>query len=370
MKKALITGITGQDGAYLAELLLSKGYEVHGIKRRSSLFNTDRIDYLYQDPHEANVKFKLHFGDLSDSTNLIRIVQQVQPDEIYNLGAMSHVKVSFDTPEYTANADGIGTLRLLEAIRILGLEKKTKIYQASTSELYGLVQAVPQSETTPFYPRSPYAVAKMYAYWITVNYREAYGMYACNGILFNHESPLRGETFVTRKITRAVAKIAVGFQDVLYLGNLDAQRDWGHAKDYVEAMYLILQQDTPEDYVIATGVTTRVREFVRMAFAEIGVSVEFKGEGVEEKGYVVSCSNPDFQLEIGKLVVAVDPKYFRPTEVDLLIGDPTKSKTKLGWVPKYDLAMLVKEMVESDVKHFQKEKLLQESGYSIKNQFE
>lgn len=370
MKKALVTGVTGQDGAYLTELLLQKGYEVHGVKRRSSLLNTDRIDHLYQDPHESNVKFKLHYGDLSDSTNLIRIVQQVQPDEIYNLGAMSHVKVSFDTPEYTANADGIGTLRLLEAIRILGLEKKTKIYQASTSELYGLVQAVPQSETTPFYPRSPYAVAKMYAYWITVNYREAYGIYACNGILFNHESPLRGETFVTRKITRAVAKISAGLQDTLYLGNLDAQRDWGHAKDYVEAMYLILQQDTPEDYVIATGVTTRVREFVRMAFMEVGIEVEFKGDGVDEKAHVVSCANPEFQLEKGKQVVAVDPKYFRPTEVDLLIGDPTKSKTKLGWEPKYDLAMLVKEMVAADVDHFRKERLLKESGYVIKNQFE
>jgi len=370
MKKALLTGVTGQDGAYLAELLLSKGYEVHGIKRRSSLLNTDRIDHLYQDPHESNVKFVLHYGDLSDSTNLIRIIQQVQPDEIYNLGAMSHVKVSFDTPEYTANADGIGTLRLLEAIRILGLEKKTKIYQASTSELYGLVQAVPQSETTPFYPRSPYAVAKLYAYWITVNYREAYGIYACNGILFNHESPLRGETFVTRKITRAVAKISAGLQDTLFLGNLDAQRDWGHAKDYVEAMYLILQQDTPEDYVIATGVTTRVREFVRMAFKEVGIEVEFKGEGIDEKAYVVSCSNPEFQLEKGKMVVAVDPKYFRPTEVDLLIGDPTKAKTKLGWSPKYDLTMLVNEMVAADVDHFRKQKLLKQSGYAIKDQFE
>lgn len=371
MKKiALITGITGQDGAYLTELLLSKGYEVHGIKRRSSLFNTDRIDHLYQDPHDTNKNLILHYGDLSDSTNLIRIVQQVQPDEIYNLGAMSHVKVSFDTPEYTANADGIGTLRLLEAIRILGLEKKTKIYQASTSELYGLVQAVPQSETTPFYPRSPYAVAKMYAYWITVNYREAYGMYACNGILFNHESPLRGETFVTRKITRATAKIALGLQEKLYLGNLDAQRDWGHAKDYVEAMYLILQQDVAEDYVIATGVTTRVREFVRMAFAEVGITIEFRGEGVDEVGYVVSCSNPDFQVEEGKEVVAVDAAYFRPTEVDLLIGDPTKSKTKLGWEPKYDLQGLVSEMVASDVENFQREKLLKSSGYTIKNQFE
>ena len=369
-KKALITGITGQDGAYLTELLLSKGYEVHGIKRRSSLFNTDRIDHLYQDPHETEIKLTLHYGDLSDSTNLIRIIQQVQPDEIYNLGAMSHVKVSFDTPEYTANADGIGTLRLLEAIRILGLEKKTKIYQASTSELYGLVQAVPQSETTPFYPRSPYAVAKMYAYWITVNYREAYGIYACNGILFNHESPLRGETFVTRKITRATAKIAMGLQDKLFLGNLDAQRDWGHAKDYVEAMYLILQQEKPEDYVIATGVTTRVREFVRMSFAEVGITIEFKGEGVNEKGYVVSCSDPEFQIETGKEVVAVDEKYFRPTEVDLLIGDPTKSKTKLGWEPKYDLQGLVKEMVAADVDLFKREKLLKDSGYAIKNQFE
>jgi GDPmannose 4,6-dehydratase len=313
MKKALITGITGQDGAYLAEFLLNKGYEVHGVKRRSSLFNTDRIDHLYQDPHETHIRFKLHYGDLTDSTNLIRIVQEVQPDEIYNLGAMSHVKVSFDTPEYTANADGIGTLRILEAVRILGLVEKTKIYQASTSELYGLVQEVPQSEKTPFYPRSPYAVAKMYAYWITVNYREAYGMFASNGILFNHESPIRGETFVTRKITRAVSKIALGLQDTIFLGNLDAQRDWGHAKDYVEAMYLILQQDVAEDYVIATGVTTYVRDFVRMAFSEVGVELEFKGEGVEEKGYVKNCANPEYQIEKGKVVVAVDPKYFRPT---------------------------------------------------------
>jgi GDPmannose 4,6-dehydratase len=369
-KIALITGITGQDGAYLTELLLSKKYEVHGIKRRSSLFNTDRIDHLYQDPHDTNKNLILHYGDLSDSTNLIRIIQQVQPDEIYNLGAMSHVKVSFDTPEYTANADGIGTLRLLEAIRILGLEKKTKIYQASTSELYGLVQAVPQSETTPFYPRSPYAVAKLYAYWITVNYREAYGIYACNGILFNHESPLRGETFVTRKVTRATAKIAMGLQDKLYLGNLDAQRDWGHAKDYVEAMYLILQQEVAEDYVIATGVTTRVREFVRLAFAEVGIEIEFKGEGVNEKGYVVNCSNAEFMIETGKEVVAVDEKYFRPTEVDLLIGDPTKSKTKLGWEPKYDLKGLVSEMMAADVELFRREKLLEESGYTIKKQFE
>ena len=371
MKKvALITGITGQDGAYLTELLLSKGYEVHGVKRRSSLFNTDRIDHLYQDPHDSNKSLILHYGDLSDSTNLIRIIQQVQPDEIYNLGAMSHVKVSFDTPEYTANADGIGTLRVLEAVRILGLTKKTKIYQASTSELYGLVQAVPQSETTPFYPRSPYAVAKLYAYWITVNYREAYGMYACNGILFNHESPLRGETFVTRKITRGVGKIAMGLQDKLFLGNLDAQRDWGHAKDYVEAMYLILQHEVAEDFVIATGVTTRVREFVRMAFAETGITVEFKGEGDGEKGYVTACSNPDYQVEIGKEVVAVDPKYYRPTEVELLIGDPTKCQEKLGWKPKYDLPALVKEMVAADLELFRKEKLLKESGYVIKNQFE
>jgi GDPmannose 4,6-dehydratase len=355
MKTALITGVNGQDGAYLSEFLLQKGYIVHGIKRRSSLINTDRIDHLYQDPHNVNVKFKLHYGDMTDSTNLIRIIQETQPDEIYNLAAMSHVKVSFDTPEYTANADGIGTLRILEAIRILGLEKKTRIYQASTSELYGLVQEVPQKETTPFYPRSPYAVAKLYAYWITVNYREAYNMYACNGILFNHESPLRGETFVTRKITRAVAAIALGLQDKLYLGNLDARRDWGHAKDYVKAMWLILQQEKPEDYVIATGVTTPVREFVKMAFAEVGVEVAFKGEGVKEKGYVVSCNNSDFQIELGKEIVAVDPAYFRPTEVELLIGDPTKSKTRLGWVPEYDLPALVKEMVAADVEIFKKD---------------
>jgi GDPmannose 4,6-dehydratase len=355
MKTALITGVNGQDGAYLSELLLQKGYMVHGIKRRSSLINTDRIDHLYQDPHNSNVKFKLHYGDMTDSTNLIRIIQETQPDEIYNLAAMSHVKVSFDTPEYTANADGIGTLRILEAIRILGLEKKTRIYQASTSELYGLVQEVPQKETTPFYPRSPYAVAKLYAYWITVNYREAYNMYACNGILFNHESPLRGETFVTRKITRAVAAIALGLQEKLYLGNLDARRDWGHAKDYVKAMWLILQQEKPEDYVIATGVTTPVREFVKMSFAEVGVEVAFKGEGVKEKGYVVSCSNAEFQIEPGKEIVAVDPAYFRPTEVELLIGDPTKSKTRLGWVPEYDLPALVKEMVAADVEIFKKD---------------
>jgi GDPmannose 4,6-dehydratase len=370
MKTALITGITGQDGAYLAQLLLDKGYMVHGVKRRSSLINTDRIDHLYQDPHEKNVRFKLHYGDLTDSTNIIRIIQQTQPDEIYNLGAMSHVKVSFDTPEYTANADGVGTLRLLEAIRILGLEKKTKIYQASTSELYGLVQEIPQKETTPFYPRSPYGVAKLYAYWITVNYREAYNMFACNGILFNHESPLRGETFVTRKITRAVAAIALGLQEKLYLGNLDAQRDWGHAKDYVEAMWLMLQQEKPEDFVIATGVTTYVREFVRMAFEEAGIEIVFKGEGINEKGYIVSCSNPDYQLEEGMEVVAVDKEYFRPTEVELLVGDPSKAKTKLGWKPKYDLAMLVNEMMMADTAYYKKEKLLKENGYMVKNQFE
>lgn len=354
MKTALITGITGQDGAYLAELLLEKGYMVHGIKRRSSLINTDRVDHLYQDPHEKNVRFKMHYGDMTDSTNLIRIVQETQPDEIYNLAAMSHVKVSFDTPEYTANADGIGTLRLMEAIRILGMEKKTRIYQASTSELYGLVQEVPQKETTPFYPRSPYAVAKLYGYWIVVNYREAYNMYACNGILFNHESPRRGETFVTRKITMAAAAIVHGIQDTLYLGNMNALRDWGHAKDYVEAMWLILQQDKPEDFVIATGVTTSVRDFVIMTFRELGIELEFSGEGVKEKAVIKSCSNPDYQLPVGKQVLAVDPEYFRPTEVELLIGDPTKAKQKLGWTAKYDLATLVKEMVVSDVKNVKK----------------
>jgi GDPmannose 4,6-dehydratase len=369
-KVALITGITGQDGAYLAEFLLKKGYEVHGIKRRSSLFNTDRIDHLYQDPHEQNIHLTLHYGDLTDSTNLIRIIQEVQPDEIYNLGAMSHVKVSFDTPEYTANADGIGTLRILEAVRLLGMTQKTKIYQASTSELYGLVQEVPQSETTPFYPRSPYGVAKLYAYWITVNYREAYNMYACNGILFNHESPLRGETFVTRKITRGVSRIALGIQDKLFLGNLDAERDWGHAKDYVEGMWLILQQETPEDYVLATGVTTRVREFVRMSFAEVGIELEFKGEGVDEVGLVKSCNNPEFQLEIGKEVVAIDPRYFRPTEVDLLIGDPTKAMTKLGWKPKHNLASLVKDMMQADLKLFQRDKYLREGGHKVFNYYE
>lgn len=349
MKKALVTGITGQDGAYLTELLLEKGYEVHGIKRRASLFNTQRIDHLF-----SNKNLHLHYGDLSDSTNIIRIIKEIEPDEIYNLGAMSHVKVSFDEPEYTAQADGLGTMRILEAVRLLNLTEKTKIYQASTSELYGLVQEVPQSETTPFYPRSPYAVAKLYGYWITVNYREAYKMFACNGILFNHESPLRGETFVTRKITRAVSQIVLGQQDCLYLGNLDAQRDWGHAKDFVEAMWLILQQDTPEDFVIATGVTTRIREFVKLAFLEVGVELEFSGVGEKETAVVKSCSNSSYQLSVGKKVVAVDAKYFRPTEVELLIGDPTKAKTKLGWKPKYDLGMLVAEMMESDLQIFSK----------------
>ncbi|SFE03118.1 GDPmannose 4,6-dehydratase [Chitinophaga sp. CF118] len=359
MKVALITGVNGQDGAYLAELLLEKGYMVHGVKRRASLINTERIDHLYQDPHSPDVRFKLHYGDMTDSTNLIRIIQETQPDEIYNLAAMSHVKVSFDTPEYTANADGIGTLRLLEAIRILKLENKTRIYQASTSELYGLVQEVPQRETTPFYPRSPYAVAKLYGYWITVNYREAYGMYACNGILFNHESPLRGETFVTRKITRGAAAIALGLQDKLFLGNLDARRDWGHAKDYVEAMWRILQQETAEDYVIATGITTPVRDFVRMAFDELGIELAFTGKGVEEVAVVAACRNKDFILPIGKEVVAVDAAYFRPTEVELLIGDPTKAKTKLGWEPKYDLAELVREMMLADVELFRKKDVAQ-----------
>ncbi len=369
-KVAFITGVTGQDGAYLSEFLLKKGYTVHGLKRRSSLFNTDRIDHLYQDPHEDELKYILHYGDMTDSTNLIRLIQEIQPDEIYNLAAMSHVAVSFETPEYTGNADGLGTLRILDAVRLLGLEKKTRIYQASTSELYGKVQEVPQSETTPFYPRSPYAVAKMYAYWITVNYREAYGMYACNGILFNHESPLRGETFVTRKITRAASRIALGLQDKFYLGNLDAQRDWGHAKDYVRMMWMILQAEEAEDWVIATGKTTPVRDFVRMAFAEVGIELEFKGEGVEEKAYVVSCSNPDFQIAEGKEVLAVDPKYFRPTEVDLLIGDATKANTKLGWTPEYDLKDLVKDMIQSDVKLMQKDQYLKDGGYQILNYFE
>lgn len=370
MKVALITGVTGQDGAYLSEFLLKKGYVVHGIKRRASQFNTDRVDHLYQDPHEDNRNFILHYGDMTDSTNLIRLIQEIQPDEIYNLAAMSHVHVSFETPEYTGNADGLGTLRILDAVRLLGLEKKTRIYQASTSELYGKVQEVPQTEKTPFYPRSPYAVAKMYAYWITVNYREAYGMFACNGILFNHESPLRGETFVTRKITRAAARIALGLQDKFYLGNLDAQRDWGHAKDYVRMMWMILQAEEAEDWVIATGKTTPVREFVRMAFAEVGIELEFKGVGVDEKAYVVSCSNAEYQLPEGKEVLAVDPKYFRPTEVDLLIGDATKANTKLGWTPEYDLPALVKDMMRSDVKLMEKDQFLKESGFKVMNYYE
>lgn len=377
-KVALITGITGQDGAYLAEFLLKKGYVVHGLKRRSSLFNTDRIDHLYQDPHQLGRNFVLHYGDLTDSTNLIRIIQETKPTEIYNLAAQSHVKVSFDTPEYTANADGLGTLRILEAVRLLGLTKQTRIYQASTSELYGLVQAVPQSETTPFYPRSPYAVAKLYGYWITVNYREAYNMYACNGILFNHESPVRGETFVTRKITRAAAKIALGLQDKLYLGNLSAQRDWGHAKDYVEAMWLILQQDKAEDFVIATGVTTTVREFVRMAFAELGIEIEFSGKAEAEKGVIIDRDNDRLKelgldpekIKLGQTIVKVDPAYYRPTEVDLLIGDPSKANNKLGWKPKYDLEMLVNEMVLSDLKLMQREEYLKKGGFDILNYFE
>lgn len=355
-KVALITGITGQDGAYLAELLLEKGYMVHGVKRRSSLFNTERIDHLYQDPHEKNLRFKLHYGDLTDSTNLIRIIQETQPDEIYNLAAMSHVKVSFETPEYTANADGIGTLRILEAIRILGLAKKTKFYQASTSELYGLVQEVPQSETTPFYPRSPYAVAKLYAFWICKNYREAYGIFACNGILFNHESPLRGETFVTRKITRAAAKYKLGLQSKLYLGNLDAKRDWGHAQDYVEGMWLMLQQDEPEDFVLATGKTIPVREFVELSYKEIGVTLQWKGTGVDEKGY--NAAN-------GECVVEVDPKYFRPTEVDLLIGNPAKAKSKLGWEAKRTVEELCRDMVKADLARFSRDKYLMDGGHEV-----
>lgn len=365
MKKALVTGITGQDGAYLAEFLLKKGYEVHGIKRRSSLFNTDRIDHLYQDPHEKNLKLKLHYGDLSDSVNIIRVVQEIQPDEIYNLGAMSHVKVSFDTPEYTANVDGIGTLRILEAIRILGLTEKTKFYQASTSELYGLVQEVPQSEKTPFYPRSPYAAAKLYAYWITVNYREAYDMYACNGILFNHESPIRGETFVTRKITRAACRIALGLQQTMFIGNLDSKRDWGHAKDYVEAMWLMLQQKKADDFVIATGTTTTVREFIIKTFKLLGVTIKFVGSGIEEKGIVENAENPDFHMKKGQEIVKVDANYFRPTEVDLLIGDPTKAKTQLGWSPKYDLDGLIQEMVSSDLALFKRDNYLKEGGHKI-----
>jgi len=369
-KTALITGVTGQDGAYLSELLLKKGYHVHGIKRRSSLFNTDRIDHLYQDPHESHVHFHLHYGDLTDSTNLIRIIQEVQPDEIYNLAAMSHVHVSFETPEYTANTDGLGTLRILEAVRLLGMVSKTRIYQASSSELYGLVQQVPQTEKTPFYPRSPYAVAKLYAYWITVNYREAYKMYATNGILFNHESPLRGETFATRKISRGVAKIGLGLQDKIFVGNLEAKRDWGHAKDYVEAMWLILQQPEPEDFVIATGVTTSFRDFIRMAFGEIGIELEFTGKGEKEKAIVASSTNPRFPLPTGKEVVGVDARYFRPTEVDLLIGDASKARKQLGWIPKYDLAMLVREMVHADIELFKKEQVLKESGFAIRNQYE
>ena len=370
MKVALITGVTGQDGAYLAELLLNKGYEVHGIKRRTSLINTARIDHLYMDPHEKNVRFKLHYGDLTDSTNIIRIIQEVQPDEIYNLGAMSHVQVSFEEPEYVANTDATGTLRILEAIRILGLEKKTRIYQASTSELYGKVQAVPQSETTPFYPRSPYGVAKLYAYWITVNYREAYGMYACNGILFNHESPLRGETFVTRKITRGIAQIVLGMEQKLLLGNLDAKRDWGHAKDYVEAMWLMLQQPEAEDFVIATGITTSVRDFVKLAFAHAGVEVTFKGTGEKETGIVEKVHASGCRLKQGDVVVEVDKKYFRPTEVDLLLGDPSKAKQKLGWAAKYTLDELAKEMVAADIEYFSKQLLLKESGYKTANQYE
>lgn len=374
-KVALITGITGQDGAYLAELLLDKGYIVHGIKRRASLFNTDRIDHLYQDPHVEDQRLILHYGDMTDSMNLTRIIKECEPDEIYNLAAMSHVQVSFEIPEYTANADGIGTLRVLEAVRLLGLEKKTRIYQASTSELYGLVQEVPQSETTPFYPRSPYAVAKLYAYWITVNYREAYGIFACNGILFNHESPLRGETFVTRKITRAAAKIALGLQKEMYIGNMNAKRDWGHAKDYVEAMWRILQQDEPEDYVIATGVTTTVRDFIKMAFAEAGIILRFEGEELQEKGIIDGFEQSklpvgETKLKKGDVLISVDPRYFRPTEVELLIGDPTKSKEKLGWVPKFDLQDLLKDMIGADIKLFQKDLDLKNAGHKILRQAE
>jgi len=385
-KVAFITGVTGQDGAYLSEFLLRKGYKVHGMKRRSSLFNTDRIDHLYQDPHVDNRNFILHYGDMTDSTNVTRLIKEIQPDEIYNLAAMSHVAVSFETPEYTGNADGLGTLRILDAVRLLGLEKKTRIYQASTSELYGKVQEVPQSETTPFYPRSPYAVAKMYAYWITVNYREAYGMYACNGILFNHESPLRGETFVTRKITRAASRIALGLQDKFYLGNLDAKRDWGHAKDYVRMMWMILQAEEAEDWVIATGKTTTVRDFVSMSFAEVGITLRFEGDGVSEVGIIDHIDEEKYQSavnsnneqqitnnelpKIGKEVLAVDPKYFRPTEVDLLIGDPTKANTKLGWIPEHDLASLIKDMMKSDVRLMKKDQFLKDNGYATLNYFE
>ncbi len=370
MKVAFITGVTGQDGAYLSEFLLKKGYQVHGLKRRASLFNTDRIDHLYQDPHVENRNFILHYGDMTDSTNLIRLIQEIKPDEIYNLAAMSHVQVSFEIPEYTGNADGLGTLRILDAVRLLGLEKKTRIYQASTSELFGKVQEVPQTEKTPFYPRSPYAVAKIYAYWITVNYREAYNMFACNGILFNHESPIRGETFVTRKITRAASRIALGLQDKLYLGNLDAKRDWGHAKDYVRMMWMILQAKEPEDWVIATGKTTSVRDFVRLAFNEVGIELEFKGVGIKEKGLVRKSSNLDFQLEAGKEVINIDPGYFRPTEVDLLIGDASKAHSKLGWFPEYELKDLVREMMASDIELMQKDKHLLDNGYQTFNYYE
>jgi len=388
-KTALITGVTGQDGAYLSEYLLKKGYMVHGIKRRASMFNTERIDHIYEDPHVENRQFKLHYGDLTDSMNLTRIIQETQPDEIYNLAAMSHVAVSFETPEYTANADGLGTLRILEAVRLLGLTNKSRIYQASTSELYGMVQQVPQTEKTPFYPRSPYAVAKMYAYWITVNYREAYKMHASNGILFNHESPIRGETFVTRKITRAISRIAMGMQEKLFLGNLSSKRDWGHAKDYIQAMYLILQQDQADDYVIATGITTTIRDFIRMSCEEIGLEIRFKGEGSEEKGYLVGIHEKTFSEQVGEqylerinsrislinnsvdnAIVNVDPKYFRPTEVDLLIGDPTKANTKLGWKPEYDLKGLIADMMQSDIKLMKKDAWLKEGGYRTLNYFE
>lgn len=369
-KVAFITGVTGQDGAYLTEFLLEKGYVVHGLKRRSSLLNTARVDHLYQDPHVENRNFILHYGDMTDSTNLVRLIQEIRPDEIYNLAAMSHVQVSFELPEYTANADGIGTLRILDAVRLLKMEDQVRIYQASTSELYGKVQEVPQSESTPFYPRSPYAVAKMYAYWITVNYREAYGMFACNGILFNHESPIRGETFVTRKITRAVSRIALGLQDCLYLGNLDAKRDWGHAKDYVKMMWLILQHDKPEDWVIATGKTTSVRDFVRLAFKEVGITLAFKGAGVNEIATVESCDHSDFHIEIGREVLRVDAKYFRPTEVDLLIGNPSKAKEKLGWEATHDLPALVKDMMRGDLELMRKDQYLNEGGFTTENYYE
>jgi GDPmannose 4,6-dehydratase len=369
-KIAFITGVTGQDGAYLSEFLLKKGYVVHGLKRRSSSFNTERIDHLYQDPHVDNQNFILHYGDMTDSSNLISLINDIQPDEIYNLAAMSHVRVSFDIPEYVGNADGLGTLRILDAVRFLGLNKKTKIYQASTSELYGKVQEVPQSETTPFYPRSPYAVAKMYAYWITVNYREAYDIFACNGILFNHESPVRGETFVTRKITRAASRIALGLQDKFYLGNLDAKRDWGHAKDYVRMMWMILQADKPEDWVIATGTTTTVRDFVKMSFLETGIELIFKGSGINEKAFVAKCNNAEYQIEIGKEILEIDPRYFRPTEVDLLVGDPSKANKKLGWIPEHDLSSLIKEMMESDLNLMKKDQYLKDGGYNIMNYYE